>query len=218
MSKLWEREIAFAPFLFFKIFMNKKIVIFFGLILGLAVVMSGFFYWQKQNQKIIGSPDDYIVQETEQGRFVENKKAGIRVKIPDAWIEKKMDIMEGSMVFYTPNIESVRPNKKDSPPLKKGCMIEVVVGYEKMSFDEIREEIEEGHKWLGMKSDKFETIEINKIPALKNIFNCVEIGYSVGVYIPFEDKLYQLSVITSPQDIGQCSQEFDEFLEGVVIK
>ncbi|MCK4355439.1 hypothetical protein KAW43_03810 [Candidatus Parcubacteria bacterium] len=191
--------------------MKNKVLI---LILGFVAVLSigaGIFYYM--NREIKGSPDDYVIQ----GDIIENKRAGLKIQAPQGWDIEKMDIMEGSMVFYTPDIESVRANKKDTPPLKKGCMIEVAVGYEKMSFNEIREKIEEGHKWLGMKSDKFETIEVNGIPALKNVFNCVEIGYSVGVYIPFEDKLYQLGIITSPQDIERCSQKFDEFLNSLRI-
>lgn len=200
-----------------QLFMNK-IVIFFGLIFVLALVVAGFFYWQEQNQKIIGSPDDYTVQETEQGRFVENKKAGIRVKIPDDWVVKKMDIMEGSMVFYSPDAQGYREGKI-RVPLKKGCLIEVAVAYKDTDFDEVRKEVKENHQWLAMKSDDyFEIIEINGIPALKNILDCVEIGPSIDIFMIKRSILYGIGISSTSEDIERCSQEFDEFLEGVVIE
>jgi len=198
--------------MFFKI--NKKAVflIFFVLIL----VIAGVFYYK--NREIKGSPDDYVIIETEQGAIVENKKAGLTMKVPDGWEIEKMEIMEGSMVFYTPDAESVRPNKKNSPPLSKGCVMEIAVGYKKMTFNEIKRKIEEGHKLLGMKYDEFEEIEINGKSALKNTFECIELGSSIAAYSLSQGKLYQLSIISSPQDIERCSKEFDEFLKGVFIE
>ena len=58
--------------------MKKKIIIALVLIL---IALGGFFYWQ--NREIKGSPDDYVIKETAEGIFVENKKAGLKVKSPE---------------------------------------------------------------------------------------------------------------------------------------
>ena len=190
------------------------ILIVIGLVLAIG---AGFFYWYI-NREIKGSPDDYVIEETETGKIVKNERAGLTVRIPEGWIEEKMDIMEGSMVFYSPDMESMRKNST-SPPLKKGCMIEVVVGYKKMTFDEIEEYIKEGHESLVVKSeDIFEIIEVNGIPALKNIFESMELGHLATVYLSVDDILYQISIVSSGQDINQCSQEFDKFLENISIE
>lgn len=210
--------------------MNKIVKIsLIGVVVG--VMLAGGFYWnyiqnsQDQEQKdveIMGNPSDYTVtepelEESDQARYVENKKAGLKVRIPDNYTEEKMDVMEGSMVFYSPDMESMRKNST-SVPLKKGCMIEVAVGYEKIDFDQLRKEIEENQKSLIMQSEnKFEMIEVNGIPALKNTFDCMDLGYSIETYILTEEILYGLRTSSGPEDIEKCSQEFNKFLESVVI-
>lgn len=144
---------------------DKKKVIFGVLIL--CLIIGGVFYLK--NKKIVGSPDDYTTIQENGARFVVNERAGLKVRIPDNWIEKKMDIMEGSMVFYSPDAEGYRENKI-SPPLKKGCVIEVAVGYEKISFEDLQKQLGEKHKRLWIKSDEFEMIEINDMSVLKNEF------------------------------------------------
>ena len=54
--------------------MKKKILIPIFVILFLAVAGGGFFWWW-QGREIKGSPQDYVIKETEEGKFVENKKA-----------------------------------------------------------------------------------------------------------------------------------------------
>ncbi len=193
---------------------NKKIKIVIAVFVVLILGAGGFFGWQNWGTK--GNPKDYIVKETDKGKIVENKKAGLTVKIPEGWAEEKMEVMEGSMVFYSPDAESYRQNKI-SPPLKKGCIIETAVAYKETSFEEIQKEAEEAHKSLIMKSDEFESIIVNGKSALKNIFDSIDLGYSIEVYISGNDVLYGLRISTGPQDIEKCSQEFDKFLETVSI-
>jgi len=191
---------------------NKKII--FSLIIVLLLIGGGFFWWQ--GREIKGSPEDYVIKETEEGKFVENKKAGLTVKVPEGWEVEKIEVMEGSMIFYSPDAEGYRP-AKIKPPLKKGCIIEVATAYKKTNFEEIKKEIEEAHKSLIMKSDEFEMIEVNGKPALKNISNSMDIGPSVDIYLLAENKLYGLGISTGPEDIEKCSQEFDKFLETILI-
>jgi len=194
-------------------FLNKKVIFIFVIVL--LLVGGGFFWWQ--GKEIKGSPEDYVIKETEEGKIVENKKAGLTVKVPEGWIEEKIEVMEGSMIFYSSDAEGYRPNKI-RPPLKKGCIIEVATAYKKTDFEEIKKEAEEAHKSLIMKSDEFEMIEVDGKPALKNISNSIDIGPSVDIYLLAKNKLYGLGISAGPEDIERCSQEFDKFLETVSIE
>ena len=194
--------------------LNKKIVIPI-IIVVLILVGGGFFWWQWREIK--GSPDDYVIKETAEGKIVENKKAGLTVKVPEGWIEEKIGVEEGSVIFYSPDAEGYRPDKI-RPPLKKGCIIETAIAYKKTTFEELKKEIEEAHKSLIIKSDEFKMIEINGRPALKNISNSIDIGPSVDIYLLAENKFYGLGVSAGLEDIEKCSQEFDKFLETVSIQ
>ena len=192
---------------------KRKLFILVVFVLILAF-LAGVFYFQ--NREIKGSPDDYVIIETEQGTIVENKRAGLLMKAPDGWSVRKIEVMEGSVVFYSPDAEGLNPDKI-RPPLQKGCMIEVAMAYRKISFEEIKEEAEELHKALIMKFDEFAEIEINGKPALKNTFDCTELGSSVDIYI-LGNYLYGAGISMAPQDIEKCSKEFDEFLKEISIK
>lgn len=191
---------------------KQKLII---LIMILVFIGGGLFYW-RQNQEIKGSPEDYIIKETEEGKIVENKKAGLTVRVPEGWQVEKIEIEEGSVIFYSPDAEGYRLNRIRAP-LKNGCIAEIAVGYKKMSFVEIKAEIEELHKSLIMKSDEFEIIKMDGGSALKNTFDCIDLGSSTATYVPRGNKLYALSISAGPQDVERCSQEFDKFLETILI-
>jgi len=195
---------------------NKKITIFI-IILVLLLIAGGVFWWW-ENREIKGSPDDYVIKETVEGKIVENKKAGLTVKIPDGWQVQKIGLLEGSVISITADIEGVWRNEIINPPLKKGCIIETAVVYKKMNFNEIKEKVKEIHIGLGIKSEKFEAITINNLQALKNIFDSEILGYGIVVYIPKENKLYNFSLNWGPEEKEKCVQEFDKFLETVEIK
>jgi len=72
--------------------LNKKIVIPI-IIVVLILVGGGFFWWQWREIK--GSPDDYVIKETPEGKIVENKKAGLTVKVPEGWIEEQFYYLSG---------------------------------------------------------------------------------------------------------------------------
>jgi len=197
--------------------MTKKII--FLIIAILVFGAGGFFWWQ--GREIKGSPEDYVIKETAEGKIVENKKAGLKIKVPEGWIEKNIEIEGGPIGFYSPDAEGYNPNRIE-PPLKKGCLIEVATAYnfQFKNLEEIKKEIEKEHKSLIMKSDKFEMIEMDGLPALKNKFDSVDLGSAIGIYVINRDnsKLYGLAVSSGAQDTEKCFQEFDKFLETVSIK
>jgi len=196
--------------------MAKKQKLVILLIIIIVLVLGGGLFYCWQNREIKGSPEDYIIKETEEGKFVENKKAGLEIKVPEGWEVEKIEIMEGSVILYSPDTEGYRPDKIE-PPLKKGCLIEVAVAYKKTDLKEIKIEAEEAHKLLIMKSDEFEVTEVDRKPAIKNTFDCVDLGSSIDTYVVGKRMLYGVGITSALEDVERCSQEFDKFLETVSI-
>jgi len=74
--------------------MKKKIIISIFVILFLILVAGGgFFWWGKREIK--GSPEDYVIKETAEGKIVENKKAGLTVKVPEGGRQKRWKWRKG---------------------------------------------------------------------------------------------------------------------------
>jgi len=197
--------------------MKKKIIISIFVILFLILVAGGGFFWW-QRREIKGNPEDYTIKETPEGKIVENKRAGLTVKVPEGWEAKKIEFLEGAIEFDTKDAEGTWRNGIMSAPFKKGCAIGGGMIYKKMSFDEIKKEIKDIHFGLGIKSDEFEEIEINNRKALKNSFDSTRIGPGISIYIPDKNKVYNFAVYWGPQDKDRCIQEFNNFLETVSIE
>ena len=193
--------------------MKKKIIIALVLIL---IALGGFFCWQ--NREIKGSPDDYVIKETAEGIFVENKKAGLKVKSPEGWEIKKIETEEGSVLIHTLGVTGKEWNEVVVPPLNKGCSIEMSIIYKKMNFEEIKEEVKSIHWGLQIKSEEFEEIIIDSYPALKNTFDSEILGPAVVIYIPKGNRIYDFDLYFSPDEKEKCVQEFNEFLETVSIQ
>lgn len=198
-------------------FMNKKIIVSIITVLILLLIAGGVFWWLG-NREIKGSPEDYVVKETEQGKIIENKKAGFTVKVPEGWEIQKMKMSEGSIVITTPTIKGRIQNDMTVPPLTKGCGIEISVIYKDFNFEELEEEIKSIHWGLDIKSEKFEKISINDYPVLKNTFNSEILGSVIAIYIPTKNKLYDFDLYWAPDEKEKCIQEFNKFLETVSIK
>lgn len=191
--------------------MAKKQKLIILAIIILVLVGGGLFYWQ--NREIKGSPEDYVIKETSAGVFVENKKAGLTIKVLEGWEVKKIELLEGSVVFYTSDIEGKKQDEIVTPPLEKGCGIEIAVVYKKMDFEEIIKEIKDIHTGLGIKSEEFEIITINGQQALRNTFDSLLLGPGIATYFTQKNKLYSFCLYWALDEKEKCVQEFDIFLE-----
>lgn len=194
--------------------MAKKIVVL--IIVILFLVAGGFFWWQ--DREIKGTSEDYIIKETAEGKIVENKKAGLTIKVPEGWEAKKIEVREGSVVIDTLDIEGKKWNEMVVPPLIKGCGIEISIAYKKMNFEEIKKEAKEVHWMLVPTSEEFEEVIINNRRALKNIWDSKTRGSMMAIYIPIVNKIYTFTLTWAPDEKERCIQEFDKFLETVLIK
>jgi len=197
--------------------LNMKKFILLSVISILVIAAGGFFWWW-QSREIKGSPSDYVIKETEAGKIVENKRAGLTVKVPEGWEVKKVELLEGSVVFNTPDIEGAWRNEMISPPLGKGCLIETSLIYKKINFDQIKEEVRDIHLGLGIQSEEFENIMINNQQVLKNIFESEILGPATAVYITKKNRLYDFDLYWALEDKERCIQDFNKFLETISIK
>ena len=130
----------------FKKFLNKKVIFIFVVLV--ILVGGGFFLWQS-NKEIKGSPDDYVIKETAEGKFVENKKAGLVVKVPEGWEGEKMEAEEGLVTFFPSGTEMEMREEKIVLPIKKGCLIRTTIVYREGNFDQIKKETTIDHVLMG---------------------------------------------------------------------
>ena len=79
--------------------LKRKKIVFLIIIILLLIIAGGVFWWW-QKREIKGSPEDYVIKETAEGRIVENRKAGLIVKVPESWEVKRMDVEEGVIILY----------------------------------------------------------------------------------------------------------------------
>jgi len=194
--------------------LNKKVI--FILVIVLLLVAGGVFWWQR-DKEIKGSPADYVIKETPEGKIVENKRAGLTIKVPEEWEVKKIEAEEGSVAFYFPNTKGEQRNEIISPPLKNGCIIETSVVYKEMNFEEIKKEVRAIHWGLRIQSEEFEEVTVNNHQALKNTFDSGVLGSAIVVYISSRNKLYDFDLYWVPEEKEKCVQAFDKFLETISI-
>jgi hypothetical protein len=191
--------------------MNKKQVIL--IVFVLLLISGGVFLYQKE-EEIKGSPDDYIIEEKEQGRIVKNEKAGFSIKVPEEWKVKKIGVEEGSMVLYSPNAKGIRPGTI-MPPLEEGCMIEIAVIYEDMSLERVKEKIMDDFQSqsLGRIEDNyFEHIEVGGEKAIKNYFYSSDLGINTDIYIKKDHILYGVGMSIASSSEESCLRALNIFL------
>ena len=194
---------------------RKKFFIFAGIVL-LLLVVGGVFWWWKEKTK--GTAGDYIIRETKEGKIVENKKAGLTVKVPDDWEVKKIETNSGAINFHSPRSEVQWKEGKIILPPKKGCVIQTEVLYKNMDLTQIKKEAEYTHLMLGKKADEFKEITINNSLALKNTFDTVDAGPGIGIYIPNKKKVYVFYLVWSRDERENCIREFESFIKTISIK
>jgi len=194
--------------------MKKKIIIALVLIL---IALGGFFYWQ--NREIKGSPDDYVIKETAEGIFVENKKAGLSVRVPEGWEIKKIETEEGLMTLFPLETEMEIIEEKIVLPIKEGCLIRTTIVYREGDLDQIKKETTIDHVLMGGTIyDDFEEVMMNNYYGIKNVFESEKFGSGTSIYIPIKNKVYGFHLVWASDEKERCVQEFDKFLETVSIQ
>ena len=198
--------------------MSKKIVLAIFAVFVILVAGGGFFWWW-QGKEIKGSPEDYVIVDRTDGTFVENKKAGLSVKVPEGWEVEKVEREEGWAMFFSPETQiELTSEGVVLLPLVKGCLIDAGVMYRKMSLSELELDIKYTLPNLGLKFIEVENIVVNNSQALKTTFDTQKVGSGIIVNIPYDDKVYTFNLSFGANEEEECTSEFDRFLETISIK
>jgi len=219
--------------------MKKKFLI---LLILLVVVAGGFFYFwyvwiPAQMEKESGvSPEtqpptlfgkeDYKIEEREDGKYIVVEKVGLTAKVPEGW-EIKFEGSDYPEPEYWVNLSSPDAEVKDIPI--KGCGISIIIGNEKETVKDIRNNIEILEEHPDIKPEEisyiykdytFDLIEINGYQTL--LWKAPEreiTGQAAGINILIGDeKLISFNTRFLPDYKQKCSPIWEKFLNDVVIE
>jgi len=214
--------------------MSKKIKIIIPIVIVLLILIAGgIFYWrrgkiedyfeQKEMERVFAVAKDYNLQETSEGKFIENKKDGFRAKIPDEWRAE----IGADMFGYLDDTRVILGSPNFSYQPSQGCLIEIQITRaknEKEASDFLVRTVEEVKRDIILaketeRKDHFpnqEIILINGKEALKNTFpkegkkeNLMSIEF------PSEERVYTFEVVFFSEE---CKRNIDEFLNSVLIQ
>jgi len=219
--------------------LNKKVLIPIILVVLFLVGAASFFLWQYYNNQQTQIEDDlkrladYVVEETLEGKIIKSINGDLEVKMPIGWYFRKelKYFKEKNLVnsnYFVGHVEILSPELFKSSEQgietnifksKTGCLIEIGAIEGGKSFEELKEEIKENLQYFKLESEeKFEIIEIDNHNVLKNVFDSSSVGHCVAFYIPCENKIHSLALFSSQENKEKCSQEFDKFLETVLVQ
>ncbi|MEA3453051.1 MAG: hypothetical protein U9Q96_01810 [Patescibacteria group bacterium] len=189
----------------------------------LAMLIGGVFLWSAYKEEldewlpavVFEAPENYEIIETEDGMMVKNESAGISFKVPDGWIIDKQEIGIDEWIINTSSPEA----KIDkSGLLVEGCGISSWIEYDKISADIVRKRIKDPERFSAGISGGYKFIKIDGYSALRILIEHPEWGKLVAIQIPIEDKIYTFDTRFLPDETGECTQMFEEFLGGILIE
>jgi len=215
-------------------FLNKKFIFIF--IIVLLLIGGGFFWWQWQEyqadkkfgEMTVGEllnfgvlPKNFIVNETSEGIFLENKNLGINFKVPKDW--EFVGYMDNFVDLKSPDYET----DPDSFSQLKGCLIRIEISYYTLftSSNLINriDRIQKGNLQFESENEEVEIIKISGKDVLKSVKKGEQsfkegLKEVIEIGIPFPDAVAEVKFITVIfEEETKCAQEFDKFLETVSI-
>jgi hypothetical protein len=215
--------------------MSKKIKIIIPVIIFLLIfiVVGGFFWWQrgkienyfeqKETEKVFALAKDYKINETPEGKFIENKKDGFRAKVSDEW---RVEI-GADMFGYLDDTKVILGSPNFSYQPSQGCLIEIQITRaknKKEASDFLVRTVEEVKRDIILaketeRKDHFpnqEVISINGKDALKNTFPKEGKKENlISIELPSEERVYTFEVVFFSEE---CKKNIDEFLNSVSIQ
>lgn len=210
-----------------KKFVTKKIII--PIIIVLILIAGGFFWWQETGDAYrYNKPENFTIKETPEGKIVENRKAGLRIKVLNDWKAEIWSLAgEGSANFLSPDAELYQ-----NGALRKGSwiFIEILNCNNKNPLLRAKIECEETQKIISeflKNPSKTEEIDSYRIRNFGQ-FIAVEKTESreidddrilshISIKVLVDEKLYYINGVLIPPDEKKYSQ-FEEFLQGITIQ
>jgi len=213
---------------------SKKIKIIIPVSIILLFLIIGGIFWlqrekietyleQKEMEKVFALAKDYNLQETSEGKFIENKKDGFRARVPDDWRTE----IGTDMFGYVDDMKVILFSTDFSYQPSKGCLIEIQInraknereaeGFLVRSVEEVKRDIILSKETE--RKDHFpnqEAILINGKEALKSTFP--EEGKKenyISIELPSEERVYTFEVVFFSEE---CTEHIDEFLNSILIE
>lgn len=202
---------------------NKKIAIFIIVIILLLIAGGVFWWWEIKKEPIeewrseYSPKEDYVVKEILERKIIKNEKMGLEAMIPEGWeLDEKWEWFQDGNISLTSSGFRVQPGD-----LFKGCLIEIGIAdygkYETLEPKMIKDFIEMCKAAPEqLKKDGYEYLEIDGYEALKTV-TTPETKKFVSIKVLVDNKVYKFGVLLYSEDKEKCSQEFDKFLETVLI-
>jgi len=216
--------------------MNKKFTIL--IILILLIITGGvFWWWESRKEKEdkgeiveyhlnypLSKEEDFAIEDTPEGKIVKNEKEGLFIEVPEGWNARKTNLggENGWIVeLLSPDVK-FRSDYTFLP--EEGCGIEISIKHDKDEYEIKKNYIRAFQEYPELLKEapveeEIELLEVSGHPALKEVFfENEELGKSIMVTVPMNEKLYIFGTLLVPKDKERCFQEFNNFLKKVSIE
>jgi hypothetical protein len=205
---------------------NKRFIIFF-VVLVLILVAGGAFwkirkYYDKNNiEKIMKMISNYTLEYTSEGKILKSKDEYISFKIPSDWTLKTEDKYLSSPIILSPDLFKNYKDGKEKNIFnsQEGCLIICGVDNESSNLEDLKESIKKGTDLAGLSLEtKFENTKVGNYDAIRSELVNTTFGYSNGLFISINNKIYGFEIYSGEKYYEKCSKEFDDFLSTISIK
>lgn len=212
---------------------NKILLIIILLLIALFIMGKLFYSWWLEKEYLGYIPaKEFSIKEIENKKIITHKGAKLKMEIPIGWQIEKTEI---SLLFSSPDFQS-SPETDDYYfyELKKGCITEISImkknesGTYKIEYDDLQarinlcldspEQCKGDHPDKIIKINGYNALEFTYIPKDNSENSLASSGKHVFVVIPKNESIYAFETYLFSEDKERCEQEFNKFLETVVIE
>ncbi len=214
--------------------MKKKIIVSTIIIFVLLLIAGGVFWWQGNKDvtlKLLSKntpikTEDYKVIETSQGKFLENRERGLKIKVPSGWKVEKEGPFIGKVYLLGPEVKVDEIFVKNVGEKATCGMIIYIYKSEKVNpevethAESLKNEISyirenpKGEK--EGESPRNEVIMVDNKSAIKRSYIQQGKVRLIDIEVPISEYVYNFS---SDLIINQkCVNEFNKVLETVSIE
>ncbi|SRR6056297_202622 len=207
-------------------FDRKKILISF---LILLLLVGGFFVWHKYFR--LTPPEDwdsaetfsretYNIKNTDEGRIVENEKAGITFKIPKGWEVREDKVSHNDFTLYSSNaVPGISTYLFDS--LRKGCRINMKIKNINTNIETLKNYLTNKDQNSGenIEIDEIKEIRLDNKKAIKRAVKVASLKMEYTIFhIKYDNEIIIINLGSSLNNKQQCTEVFNEFVETISFK
>jgi hypothetical protein len=166
--------------------------------------------------------ENFVLTESEQGSFVENKNIGLKIVVPTDWKVKKIEgigvdsknVIEGAIAVYSPDSEI----DEETHLASKGCGVSI--RYERRPGEKQYKTIYNVIESLktGVEQEGYNLVQVSGKDALYEIVIEQEgIGKAIMVSLPIEENIYIFETVIPTNEAERCQKEFSDFLTKIEV-